>query len=101
MFKIFAVILVCAVCMSPVAEGAAASVAVEASPVQTLNPNLIEFYGYQVGVPLLTPDYGPLTSLLAASLPPRTYIGQSNPALTHTAAADFFNGESTIGIVAI
>lgn len=79
MFKL-AVILVCAaVCMSPAVEGAAAGVEASASPVETLNPALIDLYGYQIGSPLLTPNNGPWTSLLGASMPPRTYIGQSNP----------------------
>ncbi|XP_054735206.1 chorion protein S16 [Anastrepha obliqua] len=80
----------------------AAGAKATAAKINALKWDLLNLYGYETGYPQLVTKYGPLTSLLAAALPPRSFVGKIDGAFVRDYYGNIQHiGESTIGVVAI
>ncbi|XP_067642793.1 chorion protein S16 [Eurosta solidaginis] len=80
----------------------AAGAKATAAKINAIKWDLLNLYGYEIGYPLLVKKYGPLSKLYAASLPPRSFVGQIDPAFLKDSYGKIkFVGESTIGVAAV
>ncbi|XP_053955299.1 chorion protein S16 [Anastrepha ludens] len=80
----------------------AAGAKATAAKINALKWDLLNLYGYETGYPQLVTKYGPLTSLFAAALPPRSFVGKIDGAFVRDYYGNIKHiGESTIGVVAI
>ncbi|XP_065361915.1 chorion protein S16 [Calliphora vicina] len=95
---------------SPDAAEAAASaitdIAAAKASAAKLGPNVnwaaLNHYGYQIGVPLLVRNYGPLTSLYSALAPKRSFVGTVDAGFHKDSYGNVkFSDEYAVGAIAI
>ncbi|KAM7356631.1 chorion protein 16 [Cochliomyia hominivorax] len=85
--------------------GAVADIAAakaSAAKINHVNWAAVNNYGYQIGVPLLVRNYGPLTNLYSALAPKRSFVGTIDAGFYKDNYGKVkFSDESAIGAIAV